>query len=259
MAARGNWRQLRILLLLLVLLFVALTTAQNRWRTTDWDAPLWIGVHPINGDGSDTAARVIAGLEPGHFDAVERFLQEQARRYGVTLERPVQMHLAEPLGELPPAPPASRTWWKVALWSLQFRYWAWQETRHSDVPADIRMFVIYHDPTDQPVLQHSYGLDKALVGVAHVYASRREWSRNQIVITHELLHVLGATDKYDPATNLPLYPIGYADPERRPLLPQPAAEIMAGRIPLTPSEAEMPASLARETVGPLTAAEIGWR
>lgn len=77
-------------------------------------------------------------------------------------------------------------------------------------------------------------------------------------MAHELLHTLGATDKYDLATNLPIYPAGYANPDAQPLHPQNAAELMAGRIALKESKAEMPISLSGTVVGLTTAAEIGW-
>lgn len=255
---RTNWRQLRILALLLVLLGVALTTAQNRWRTTDWNEPLWVAMHPVNGDGSAAATNIIEALRDGHFRAVEHFVQRQARHYGIDLPRPVQIHLAEPVHGLPPPPPESRRWWQVAWWSLGLRYWAWRATSDSDIPADIRVFAVYHDPQAHSTLAHSYGLEKAQVGVAHLFAARAAYGRNQVVLAHELFHILGATDKYDPDTDLPLYPTGYADPEQRPLLPQRRAEIMAGRVPLGPGRAEMPASLDTVLVGPATALEIGW-
>ncbi len=258
MAARGFWRQLRILALLLVLLFVALTAVQNRWRTTDWDQPLWVAVHPINGDSSPAAERAIEGLGTGRFGGIEQFLAREGNRYGVTLRQPVELHLAERVDSRPPAPPADGAWWRVAIWSLQLRYWAWKTTRDEEVPADIELFVVYHDPATRPTLAHSYGIAKALVGVANVFASRPARHRNQVVICHELLHTLGATDKYDPRTDQPLFPAGYAEPERRPLLPQRKAELMAGRVPLSPSRAEMPDSLANVVIGPQTAAEIGW-
>jgi len=34
------------------------------------------------------------------------------------------------------------------------------------------------------------------------------------VIAHELLYTLNATDKYDLNTGLPIFPNGYAEPER---------------------------------------------
>ena len=66
-----------------------------------------------------------------------------------------------------------------------------------------------------------------------------------MVIAHEILHTLGASDKYDLATLAPLYPGGYAEPERDPLYPQSFAEIMAGRYAADAHTFEMPESLDR--------------
>jgi hypothetical protein len=57
---------------------------------------------------------------------------------------------------------------------------------------------------------------------------------------------------------VPLYPSGYADPDRKPLYPQAEAEIMAGRRALSAQRFEMPPSLASVVVGPETAREIRW-
>ncbi len=83
-------------------------------------------------------------------------------------------------------------------------------------------------------------------------------SKNNVVIAHELLHTVGATDKYSPADNLPLFPIGYADPDRQPLYPQSMAEIMGGRIPVSETQAVIPKSLVQAMIGPQTALEINW-
>jgi hypothetical protein len=96
-----------------------------------------------------------------------------------------------------------------------------------------------------------------LLGVVHVFASDSQQAQNNIVIAHELLHTLGAIDKYD-ASGQPLNPQGYADLHAYPLHPQQQAEIMAGRIPVTEHRAEMPRSLADTVIGYATAAEIGW-
>jgi hypothetical protein len=78
------------------------------------------------------------------------------------------------------------------------------------------------------------------------------------VIVHEFLHTLGASDKYDPATNQPIYPQGYAIPDQLPLLPQRFAEIMAGRTPVSQNMAEIPAGLNEAVIGKETAVEINW-
>jgi hypothetical protein len=122
----------------------------------------------------------------------------------------------------------------------------------------IRLFVLYHDPATLPTVPDSHGLQKGLVGVVHAFAVREMTGANNIVIAHELLHTVGATDEYDLASGAPLYPAGYADPGRKPLYPQAEAEIMAGRRALSPTEFDMPHSLAGVVVGPATAREIRW-
>ena len=101
------------------------------------------------------------------------------------------------------------------------------------------------------------GLQKGLLGVVHVFASDTQRAQNNFVIAHELLHTLGATDKYD-ANGRPLNPIGLADPNTQPPYPQYKAEIMGGRIAISAERAEMPKGLEEAVVGYATAAEIGW-
>jgi hypothetical protein len=72
------------------------------------------------------------------------------------------------------------------------------------------------------------------------------------------LHTLNATDKYDLSTTLPIYPEGYAEPEKTPLHPQAFAELMGGRIPRSETSAEIPNSLKHTLIGDITAREIGW-
>ena len=58
------------------------------------------------------------------------------------------------------------------------------------------------------------GLQKGLIGVVNAFASDEQAAQNNVVIAHELLHTVGATDKYDPRTNQPSHPDGYAEPDR---------------------------------------------
>jgi hypothetical protein len=97
-----------------------------------------------------------------------------------------------------------------------------------------------------------------LIGVVHAFATRSMAGSNNIVIAHELMHTLGATDKYDLSTGAPLYPGGFAQPDRQPRYPQPSAEIMAGRRAVSATDFDMPSSLKDVVVGPATADEIRW-
>ena len=253
------FRQLRILVLLLILLFVALNTYFDRVYSTDWDIPLRVAVFPINGDGSDVAQRYIDALPPDQFVAIETFFTQQATRYGVNMDRPFRFSLAAPLRELPPMIEPGSGRLSVIAWSLRTRYWAWRVPVYPPGPTpDIRLFVLYHDPALSPSLPHSVGLQKGLFAIVNAFADRREEGSNDTVIAHELLHTLGATDKYAPGTNMPLHPQGFAEPAREPLYPQSKAELMGGRIPLSADQAQIPASLRQVLVGPITALEIRW-
>jgi hypothetical protein len=106
-------------------------------------------------------------------------------------------------------------------------------------------------------MQMSVGMRKGRYGLVKAYIGADNRSYNHIVITHELLHVLGATDKYTFATGDPLFPEGYAEPNKQPLFPQTKAEIMAGVIPTGVSSHRLPSSLEQCRIGQETAKEIG--
>ena len=251
------WRRLRILVLLLILAFVALNTYFDRVYSTDWDIPLRVAVYPINGDGSDEAERFIRDRLKDDYVALETFFTEEAAQYGVTLERPVRFTTARQLREAPPAMAPGAHALQMAWWSLRTRYWAWRAPQ-AEVPPDVKLFVLYHDPRRSPSLPHSTGLQKGLFAIVHAFADRTMMGSNDVVIAHELLHTLGASDKYDLRTGQPAHPHGFAEPDRDPGYPQTFAELMGGRIPISPSEARTPESLRQVVIGPVTAREIGW-
>jgi hypothetical protein len=96
-----------------------------------------------------------------------------------------------------------------------------------------------------------------MFGIVNAYTGRRYRGANNMIIAHELLHTLGASDKYELATGQPTVPDGLADPQKKPLYPQSHAEIMGGRIALAADDAVIPQSLGFAVVGPATAAEVG--
>ncbi len=238
-----------------ILAMVALGAWLSRTRTTDWDESLYVAVYPCNADASAASTRYIGQLDEEDFDAVEAYFAREAERYGIVLDQPVVIELADPIDDGPPQPPADRNIPGVMWWSLRLRLWAGGLEDIGPAP-DIRMVLAYHDPATHPVLPHSVGLQKGLVGIVNAYASRSQAGANRVVLAHELLHTLGATDKYDPATSLPAFPDGYADPAAKPRYPQSTAELMGGRIPVSPTEARMPVTLRETAVGTATSREI---
>ena len=251
------FKYLRITFLLVLLLLAAGHTWLTRLRTTSWELPLTAVVYPINGDGSPVASRYIAGLTPESFAPVGRFLAREGADYGLTLAEPVRIELAGVVPELPPEPPRSGGIPQIMFWSLKLRWWSWRRNNYQD-PVDIQLFVIYYDPASHRALDHSLGLEKGQIGVVKAFADWRDAPRNQVIIAHELLHTLGASDKYDPANEQPLFPDGYAEPERQPLRPQVMAELMGGLIPLGDGKSVMPDHLGQVLIGPASAREIGW-
>ncbi len=245
-----------------LLLFVLLAVAQGAWiaraRTTDWKEPLRVVIYPISGDGSAAADRYIQSLGRDAFEPLALFMRAQAGNFGLPLRSPVEIYLAPRVAATLPAPPQGGSRFDVMLWSLQMRFWAWRNDAYSGPKAHVRMFVKYFAPAPNASLPHSVGLRQGMIGIVNAFASPDTAGSNQVVIAHELLHTFGATDKYDPGTNQPLFPDGYAEPNANPVLPQSRAEIMAGRIPLSQSQAEIPGSLDDAAIGSKTAREINW-
>lgn len=252
-------RGIRIALLLAVLGMVALDAYLTRVRTTSWENTLRVSLYPIVADGQPATREYVSKLTREDFAAVESFMQAQAPEYGVGIHEPVRIWLRPALDQLPPLPPKERSLFGTIGWSLKLRWWASRREAAQPSPrGHARVFVLYYDPASTSTVAHSLGLKEGLIGIVHAFASRAQTATNNVVIAHELLHTLGATDKYEPGSGQPLHPGGYAEPDRDPLHPQDFAELMGGRIPLSPRRAEIPASLEQVIVGPATAAEIGW-
>jgi len=253
------FRRFRIIVLLLLLLALGLGTLLDRFYTLRWNAPLVVAVYPINADGSAVGERYIAELQASDFTPIETFFASEAKEFKLSIERPFQFTLAPAMKELPPKPPVGGGPLTIAAWSLHLRWWAWRTPPKPPGPTPrIRLFLLYYDPAAHTVLDHSTGLSKGRLGIVNLFADQRAAGSNQTIIAHELLHTLGATDKYDMGTTLPLYPDGYAEPNALPRLPQRFAELMGGRIPLSTTKAAIPDSLDQVLIGPKTAIEIGW-
>jgi hypothetical protein len=254
----GTFRQLRILILLLALLAVALSTWQESSRSTRWREPLFVAIYPIAADDSPVTRSYVAGLDAERFKPIDRFFIREALRYHLHTAEPVRTRLRAELKELPPQRAATAGVLATAMWSLRLRYWAWRASGRVPEPEDIRLFVLFHDPAITPMVPHSLGLTKGLIGVVYAFAAADMNGSNNVVMAHEMLHTLGATDKYDPVNDAPRFPDGYGDPRQVPLYPQLFAEVMAGRRMISPDRWEQPDSLDQVVIGAATALEIRW-
>jgi hypothetical protein len=251
------FKVVRISILLFILLFVGLSTFLTQARSTDWNNSLWIKVYPINADGSSEATDYIRGLSTSDFEGIESFLKRETERYSKSVNRPVRIELGSEVKDQPPELAEQPNMLSVMLWSLKMRWWAGNVTNAQDrIDPDVRIFVRYHEPDFALVLEDSVGLQKGMVGIVNGYASRRFRGTNNVIIAHEFLHTLGATDKYNAADGQPIGPSGLAEPDKQPLYPQRYAEIMGGRIAIAENDAVIPKSLKFALIGALTASEI---
>lgn len=251
------FRKFRILILLLILATVGLGAWRANSRLTAWEHSIHVAIYPIAADDSPTTARFVGDLSNDDFAEIAEWLQEQSKRHGRTVLQPVAIRVAPVVEARPPAPPGNPSALDAVLWSLQLRWWASRNDRIAGPKPQVRLFVLFHDPERTSALPHSTGLSKGQIGVIHAFSSRSQRRQNAVVIAHELLHTFGASDKYDLATLQPIYPGGYAEPDKNPRLPQSRAEIMGGRTPVDEQRAEIPASLADTVIGAETAREIG--
>jgi len=255
-----SFRNIRVIILLGLLASAAIYTKEQRLNTTSWYQTINVVIYPINGDSSPETEHYIQNLSTKSFKDIDDFFNRSAKKYQLIIDKPMLTTLGNTISSHPPSPPADRNdRLKVMLWSMKLRYWAYKNT-----PDDIsnknriRLYVLYHQGSDNESLAHSLGLQKGLIGIIHAYAKPAQNKQNVIVMAHEILHTVGASDKYNYQNTQPLYPNGYAKPDQKPLFPQRYAEIMAGRIPVSNAQAKMPKDLRFCLVGEQTAKEINW-
>ncbi|MEH6455250.1 MAG: hypothetical protein V7749_02945 [Cocleimonas sp.] len=253
-----NFKTIRITLLLLILAYIGIDTLLSNERATDWKRSLRVVIYPINADRSEQAEKYINQLQISHFDSINVLLESQSKNYNRDLIEPLRISLAPELKSLPPKIPETRSGLSVLWWSIKLRFWAWNEDNYSGPKAQIKAYALFFDPKTHESLKHSTGLKKAKLSINYLFASTGQTEQNNVVLLHEILHTLGASDKYDLSNGIPHYPEGFANSEQQPLYPQRKAEIMGGRIAISESQAKIPDSLKRVIIGLQTAKEIGW-
>ncbi len=244
----------RSVLIILPPLTIWLLIGYVSLQKVDWGQSHWLTLYPVNGDQTQLVDNYINALADEHFWAIEQFINQQAKYY-LKQDYPVlRVRLAPPLSEPPASYPIEGNFIQRLWWSLEIRWW---RTRLEAAVGQV-VLLQYYSPQNHPRLAHSLGVPELGLGVVHAYATPFKADHNNILIGHELLHLYGASDKYDPQTGKALYPQGYAEPQRQPRYPQHYGEMMAITIPLSTEKQRWPQSLEEMMIGPLSAAEVGW-
>jgi hypothetical protein len=149
------------------------------------------------------------------------------------------------------------------LGSVRDTFERWRWTRRVDARAgvdssayDARIYLVMKRPAHGLAFVEGESEYGGRVGVAQVDIDPEMVDLSLFVAAHELMHTLGASDKYDDRGNA-MYPGGFAQPTTP--YPQPGAEVMARNVPLPNGSERPPSTLSELFVGDSTAREIGWR
>ncbi len=253
------FKLMRVVALLSVLFILVVGTWMTERRIASWERPVWVTIYPIATDGSAATLDYVKNLSASDFSAANEFMSREAAPYGISVTPAFYFQVSDVSTELPPEIPSQYSPAAIASWSLKMRWWAWKKDFNDDlVKPDVQMFLLYRGAEQIREVEISVGIREGRFGVVNAYAMASMNPHNLVIFTHELMHVLGASDKYVLSTGEPIFPFGFADPKQEPLFPQQRAEIMGVRIPLSSFNSKMPASLEFCKIGQKTAEEIGF-
>ena len=199
-----TFRHYRILFLLSILIYVIADQAIAKHYSTAWNHTLNVVIYPINGDLSEQSQQIINTLSEHNFTSIKHFIKQQSEHYGILVHQPIKIKIAPQINKPPALPQLDAGIISTMIWSLKMRWWAWYENTYFGA-KDIRLFVEYY-AKESSESQISVGLEKGMMALVKNYADERLMERNNVIIAHEMLHTLGATDKYDPISLLPTSP-----------------------------------------------------
>ncbi len=250
-----------LLSILVVVLLWAWHDVRSRRARNDWDHTLSIAIVPVRLENVDDVS--MAALRT-RLPALEDRLAAELARHRAGAPRPFRLELIKPVEAAPPPPvPAADGVVDLVQHSMALSKYLKDIDARAGVEPDLydsRIYVALRRPRKaERTLVEGRSEQGGRVGLVELEldAEAEAIDLALIVVAHELLHTLGATDKYDSAGRT-LIPLGLAEPERVPLYPQPFAEIMARNRMLSATQERVPGNLAEIAVGTATAREIGW-
>jgi hypothetical protein len=257
---RSTAARIRVALLLGVLIIVvtyAVHDVLERRARTEWKRTLNVALVVVQaGPVSPTALAALSARGP----ALEAKLKSEFRRYRPDADAPFAFVCFGPV-EQRRAPPGDVEPGLLGLarHALELFRFTHDIDSRAGVPTrgfDARLYLVARPPASN-IRQFIEGKSEngGRVGLALVELDDSMVDLALFVAAHELLHTLGATDKYD-ATGNTRIPDGLAEPERG--YPQQYAEIMAENRPVDAQHEVPPTSLEELRVGAVTAGEIGW-
>lgn len=243
-----------------VLLWAWRDVRQRRARN-EWDHTLVVAIALVRLEPVDEAA--IAALR-AQLPALEDRLTAELTRYRPGAPRPFRFELIAPVdGSAPPPVPSSNGPVALAKHTFALSGYVRDIDARASIDAelyDVRIYLALRRPRQAlRTLVEGRSEQGGRIGVVEVEIDSEAEGAHLplVVVAHELMHTLGATDKYD-STGRTLIPLGLAEPDLAPRFPQRFAEIMTRNRPVSETEEKVPESFAQVAVGRETAREIGW-
>jgi hypothetical protein len=250
-----------LLTILVGVLLWAWRDVRQRRARNDWDHTLVVAVVPVRLERIDDAS--IAALR-AQLPALEDRLTAEMTRHRPGAPHPFRFELVAAVdGAPPPAAPSSDDVVDLAKYSLALAGYVKEVDGRAGLDAglyDVRIYLALRRPRQAlRTLAEGRSEQGGRIGVVEVEVDSEAEGAHLplVVVAHELMHTLGATDKYD-ARGRTAIPAGLAEPDRVPLYPQRFAEIMARNRPVSATEERVPEGFGEIAVGSETAREIGW-
>ena len=262
MAGSRTFYRVRVFVLLLILagvLMYALASIRRRRARNDWQRTVNVAVVVVRMGPVDEAA--LAGLRD-RARHLEDHLTRELHRYRPTPSQAFSFVFYGPVdAKQPPETVASDSTFDLARHS----YAQWRWVRAIDAAGNVDcevydscVYVVVRPPAhERQWFVEGSSEQGGRIGIIEVELDAAMVDFALFVTTHELLHTLGAIDKYD-ETGRTLVPRGLAEPDASPVFPQRFAEVMArGRV-IGEGNEKPPETLDELSVGRFTAEEIGW-
>lgn len=267
--SRRHLRQFVAFLVLVGVVLYVRSLLETDAKIQSWEEPLDVAVIQLKLDDAPIPAEFLdAFLAPSSYPAdrgtsihaIPRWLRDEMIRLAGRDRAVVRFHLSGPIVFREPPPKPSDSFFGRIVAGFSFRSYLKRVATAASVDLSkflVKLVLVYYAPSN-PVDKHSdsYGSFRDHAGLVYVPTSVPDIPYNVAEIAHELMHTFGAKDKYDGRATV--FPGGYAEPFKSPLLPQRFAEVMAGEIPLSPNRLRPVRGLDELRVGHETALEMGW-
>lgn len=260
-----RYRQMAAFGILLVVLVVSARIYYTDNKKLDWDRTYNVALVEVvyRSEEDKTRALSISGRDLLQH-SLEKWFESEAKRVYNSNIKPFRFKLLGPVfsQELAPELPLTdaNLWTKYKQTSAFINYFNNQllETGANPNDYDVKLYLYIYpaDKREDYEKQHSVGTTRGRFGVVFLPVGKQSTGRTLCLIAHEVLHTVGASDKYD-ENHFTLFPDGYFDPTKR--YPQEFAEIMSLAFPLAPGKEKDAETLSLSRIGEKTAIEIGWK